>query len=106
MTEEKQDKNPVIKTVHGVPIRENNTICIRLNASAYEDLIEQSHKTSISMTKILVLRQEPCQQCGCDNVTLILKKNKYSYRIGENGGTQVNNINGKGHNDTPENINS
>lgn len=99
--EGKEEKYPVIDTLHGVDIRKFNTVCIRLEETAYRDLVEQSHKTTISLTKIIILRSEPCQQCGCDNVTLVLKKKKQSYRIGENGGTFVKN-NGKGQEDINE----
>lgn len=97
MTEDKDDKNPVIDTIHGIQIRESNTICLRVAGDMYRDLIEQSYRTSLSITKIIILRNEPCQSCGCDNVTLSLKKQKYPYKIGNTGGNLVKNQNGKGH---------
>jgi hypothetical protein len=101
MAEEKEDKNPVIATLHGVPIRRSNVLQIRMNESAYRDLIEQSFKTSLPMSKIVILRQQPCQVCGCDNVTVSMDvtKKKYDYRVGENGGNLVKNSNGKKHDD-------
>lgn len=106
MGDKKDDKNPVLEMLHGVPIRNTNIIQLRVDAAYYRDLIEQSFKTTLSIAKIIIIRSEPCQQCKCDNVTLSIKKRKNNYHIASNGGTLIKNINGKGHNDTPENINS
>lgn len=102
MADEKVDKNPIIDYLHNVPIRASNILQIRMNETAYRDLIEQSFKTALPMSKIILLRQEPCQSCGCDNVKMCVTvtKNKYEYRVGENGGNLVKNSNGKQHTDT------
>lgn len=95
-----EENNPIIAYLHGTPIRKTNTICLRVSESAYRDLVEQSHKTELSISKIFVLRNEPCQNCGHDNVNISLKKRKHEYRIGENGNKLVKN--GKGQPDTGE----
>lgn len=102
MAEEKEDKNPILSYLHNVPIRATNILQIRMNETAYRDLIEQSFNTSLSMSKVMLLRQEPCQKCGCDNATMCVSvtKKKYEYRVGENGGNLVKNSNGKRHTET------
>lgn len=104
MAEGKEDKNPVIAILHGIEIRKTNTVSIRYNETAFRELVEQSHITKLSFTKIIILKTSPCQACGCDNVDfkVSLKKTKYDYRIGDNGGTLLKTINGKGHNNPGE----
>lgn len=100
MGKPKEDNNPIINYLHDVPIRNTNTICLRVSEDAYRDLVEQSFKTGLSVSKIFVLRNEPCQSCGHDNVNISLVKKKYQYRIGENGNALVKTNNGKRHTET------
>lgn len=106
MAKVKEDKNPVIEELHGIQIRRTNKLTIRVDADYYRDLINQSHRTALSMSKIMFIRSAPCQLCKCDNVTLTVKKVKHTYHIADNGGSLIKNINGKGHDHTSEDTGS
>jgi hypothetical protein len=100
MASKRDEKFPIIEILHGVPIRKSNTICLRFSEDAYRDLVIQSHNTSLSVSKIVILRNGPCQECGCDNVTVAVLKKRNGYRIQDNGNNLVKN--GKGQHDTGE----
>lgn len=67
-------KNPVLKTVHGVDVKKYNYVNIMFSANAFEDLLEQAFQTNLSVPKLIAIKSQPCQQCQCDNVTLVIAK--------------------------------
>lgn len=66
--------NPVLRVVNGIEIRKNNYLTITLNELAYQALVEESQTTNLSMAKLVAIKSQPCQECGCSNVTITVKK--------------------------------
>jgi hypothetical protein len=92
-----QKKNPVLKVINGVSIRKYNYPSIMFNDSEYEDLVNQSQETGLSISQIISLRSRPCQKCGCDNTTITIKKEHPSYKRIETGSNIIQRNNGKKH---------
>jgi len=69
-----KESNPVLKVVHDIQIRKYNYHNIMFNAQAYEDLVNESAATGLSIPVLVALKSKPCQECGCDNVKISIKK--------------------------------
>lgn len=66
--------NPVLKEIEGIEVRRSNYLTITFNEHAYEELIKEAKATGLSMAKLVALKSQPCQQCGCNNVTVTIIK--------------------------------
>lgn len=75
MPTKSQRSNPVLKTVHGVDVRRYNYVSIQFSEEDYIELIKMAKETGLSIPKIIAFRSQPCQQCGCDSITISIKKN-------------------------------
>lgn len=67
-------KNPVITICHGVEVKKYNYVNIMFSAQAFEQLINEAAATKLSIPKLVAIKSQPCQRCGCDNVTLVIAK--------------------------------
>lgn len=66
--------NPVIDVIHGIEIKKYNYVQIMFGTQAFKDLIKEAAVTGLSIPKLVAIKSQPCQQCGCDNVTLTIAK--------------------------------
>jgi|ERR1700761_3810950 len=75
------EKNPVINTLFGVKVRRYNYLSIMYPQEQFEELIRQAHSTGLSIPVLIALKSQPCQQCKCDNVTLVIAKDGKSNKL-------------------------
>lgn len=61
-------KNPLIKEVHGVPIRNSNKIALRYNARDYEKLLNGAFNAGVSLAGYINLHLRPCASCGSQEI--------------------------------------
>jgi ATP-dependent helicase/DNAse subunit B len=83
-----EDKNPVVRTHHGVQIRRVNRLHMHFNEYEYMKLINTwaAMDKKISISQIIALQGMPCQLCGHSNVCIpkgVLSVNKDKTEHGE-----------------------
>ncbi len=60
----------------GFEIKKSNRVNLCLDEREYKRLIDAYHEADgiLSFSKIIALQGRPCQQCGCDNAMIPVKK--------------------------------
>ena len=93
--------NPVQKIVEGVKIRKYNYVNIMYGEQAFEEIILEAAATGLSIPDLMAIKSKPCQNCGCDNITITIKKNGRSNK--QKTSHNIISQNAKGHPDTSVN---
>lgn len=68
--------NPVVFEYRGFSVKRSNPVKLNLDEREYKRLIDAYHDAdgALSFSKIIALQGRPCQQCGCDNALIPVKK--------------------------------
>lgn len=65
-----KNDNPVIEIYKGRPIRNNNTILLRVDQITLKKIIDIQDTTGLSIRKILSYSSAPCDRCSMQPVTV------------------------------------
>jgi hypothetical protein len=66
------NENPILKYVHGIPIRARNKVYIDFHYREYEKLALAAVASNTSISNLVRMMTSPCQKCGHDKIELPL----------------------------------
>lgn len=91
------ESNPVVEVYKGVEIRKCNAVQFKLSAAAFKNLVLESERTNIPITKLLIHSSKPCERCllidviafNRDGQEFKIKRGLLSRHIPENNGRGI-----------------
>jgi hypothetical protein len=89
--------NPIVEIYKGVTIRRYNPYQMRFSAVVFKNLILESERTGLPISKILAFSSKPCERCiGTDVIAfnkegdeVKIKRGILSRHIPEGNGTSI-----------------
>lgn len=96
--------NPIVEVYNGISIRENNRYVLRMGRVLFKNLLLESERTGLPISKILAYSSKPCDRClmidviafNNDGDEVKIKRGILSRHITQSSGTsRINQANAK-----------